>query len=92
LSIFFGTIEKIKKGLTNDIERCIIQHVKARASLRGSSQRRFLFTNKNTYNLIQKGKGVFCGAGKSAMKAILVFFFSNWKEWDYEECIGFFRM
>ena len=24
------------------------------------------------------------------MKAILAFLFSNWKEWDYEECIRFF--
>ena len=39
---FLETRKKYKKRLTNDFLGCIIQHVKARASLRESSQRRFL--------------------------------------------------
>ncbi|NBI89397.1 hypothetical protein D3Z45_02055 [Lachnospiraceae bacterium] len=44
------------------------------------SETLFTFIDEKYIQFDLKDKGVFYGAGKSAMKAILVFLFSNWKE------------
>lgn len=57
-------LKMTKRGLTDDFFRCIIQHVKAKASLRRGSQRRFLHLQNLTGQFDLKGKGVFHVRGK----------------------------
>lgn len=93
LSIFFGGERKNKKRIDKWFLRVYDPTRKGKGVFeRKFSEALFTFADENTYNLIEKGKGVFYGAGKSAMTAILAFLFLNWKEWDDEEGIGFFRM
>ena len=72
--------KSLKKGLTNELCRCIISCVKAKASLSVSAQRRyFTFRNPKTILYYEEGKDVFNVVG-GAPTVIGVFSFFNKEE------------
>ena len=76
-TLFAGFLQKnSKRGLTNEFHGCIMQSVKAKASLSVGAQRRyFIFRNPKTIFIYKEGNDVFNVVGDApTVKGVFSFF------------------